>query len=115
MSCLPAAAAAASIESAFGEIEGDRLFDQDVLAGLERLDGHPAMGVVGDAEVDEVDLGIGQEGLEVAVTGRRRKDPSECRAARNCPGCSSSRRPAFLGSRLHRATTRAPAALAAAR
>ena len=53
----------------FGRLERDRLFNQHMLAGLEGLNGHPAVGVVGDAQVDQVDLGIGQQGLEVAVAG----------------------------------------------
>ena len=68
MSSLPAAAAAATISSASLWMR-DRLFDQHVLAGLERRNGHPAMGVVGNAQIDQINVGIRQHGLEIPVAG----------------------------------------------
>ena len=43
------------------------LFQQDVLAGLERLDGHVDMQMIGPDDVDQIDAGICEQGIERAM------------------------------------------------
>ena len=88
----------------FGRLERDRLFDQHVLAGLERLDGHPAVGVVGNAEIDQVDL----RDRPATPRSRGSSHAGEIHLAARGPKLPWMlvQSPAsFLGSRLHRATT----------
>ena len=56
-----------------GGRQRDRLLDQHMLARLERADGESGVLVVGDAEVDEVDLGIGQQVGDVGMPGVSRE------------------------------------------
>ena len=52
------------------EIAGERLFADDVLAGLHRLDDHRAVQVGRRADVDDIDFAVGDQVAEAAVRGR---------------------------------------------
>ena len=52
------------------EIAGERLFADDMFAGLHRLDDHRAVEVGRRADVDDVDFAIGDQVAEAAVRGR---------------------------------------------
>ena len=70
--------------------------------------------VVGDAEVDEVDLGIGQQLGDVGIPGMARE--VHLRPARpKLPWMPVQSPASFLGSRLQRAVTRPPVSSRAAR
>ena len=56
-----------------GGRQGDRLLDQDMLARLERPDRQPGVLVVRDAEVDEVDRGVGQQVGDIGVFRQARE------------------------------------------
>ena len=45
-------------------LQGDRLLDQDVLAGLQGRDGHFGVQVRRRADVDQVDVGVGEQVFE---------------------------------------------------
>ncbi len=55
---------------AFHAVQSDGLFNQDMLAGFERVDGGLLVQEVGGADGDRVDLGIGQHLLIVGVLVR---------------------------------------------
>ena len=61
MQKTPAAAAAAPIWRASPGIEPDRLLDEHVLAGLDGEQGVRQVQVVRGRDVDDVDLGVGDE------------------------------------------------------
>ena len=60
--------------------QGDWFLDQDRLAGLQGLDGQPTVKIVGDAEINQVDLRVGQHRGEVVV--ERQAGQVHLRAAR---------------------------------
>src|SRR5262249_43962077 len=47
--------------------ERDGLFDEDMLAGAQGRQGHGRVEVGGGADVDEIDVGVGEELVEVLV------------------------------------------------
>ena len=78
MQKTPAAAAASPIGAGLGGIEPDRLLDEHVLAGRDREQRVRQVEVVRGRDVDDVDLGVGDEGLVGAV--RRGRPPSRAAA-----------------------------------
>ena len=52
------------------EIAGERLFADDMLAGLHRLDDHRGVQIGRRADVDDIDLSVGDQVAEAAIRGR---------------------------------------------
>ena len=64
-------------QSGIFERAGHRLFAGDVRAGFERCDGHLGVKMIGRADVDEIDLGITDQGLPVVGAGGPSPLPGE--------------------------------------
>ena len=52
-----------------GRGQGDRLFAEDVLAGLQRGDGHGRVQGRGKANIDHVHVGVAEEFVQIGVLG----------------------------------------------
>ena len=74
---------AAMILLAVRDRRGDRLFEEDVLAGLQRGDRRLGVLVPHGADRDRVDVGIGEQVVVVAIESSSRRTSRPCAASRS--------------------------------
>ena len=107
MSSRPALRAACDHGVGVVRSQGDRLLDEDVLAGLQGGDGHLGVQMGRSADVDQVDVGVGEQVVEVFVALDAARGPSCSPGGPKLPRMPRQSPASFFGSRLQMAVTRA--------